>query len=88
LLCFGKATEEELELFGIVIYLIFWKEIFQFLGKSIDWQGMEITEGAFSGGIFLMRSIHLRRAVEQIMENGYIEKGREKKNENEDGWSQ
>lgn len=55
------------------------------MGRNEVWQREEITQGVFSGGLFLMRSVYLSQSLEQILEKGYIkgDKIRKEKIKNE-----
>lgn len=78
-LCCGKATEKKLDIFCIqLLPFCVGNGNLSSLGKNIVCQGAEITQGTFSGGLFLMRSICLRWAMEQIMENGCPKEDRKK----------
>lgn len=86
LLCCGKVMEEELEVFCVQL-LTFSVEMgnINSLGKH-SLERSEITQGAFPGSLFLVRSICLRWAMEQKMENDYTRENKKEVNGHGD-WS-
>lgn len=83
---YGKIQKRNWSIFLLtVIYFCYWKGNLSSVGRNEVWQREEITQGVFSGGLFLMRSVYLSQSLEQILEKGYIkgDKIRKEKIKNE-----